>query len=207
MREHIPFRIAARAGLIGKAQAAGCLVKPLLVWDFYFFQLAKQIENAYHSIWILPLGCICWKREPVLARKGFLLFYYNPVCKEKKACSKSRHTLITLWIHLFLLFAFFLSSLSFIKCCSTRNRRYLCRVILCIRASLWICAPFSPSRAVWTVPTAQVEIFSWGYFLSYQRRMIIYSLSKYMYTMIREKYISTLKSLMPAFHKIKCLSS
>ena len=121
MRDQIPFRIAARAGLIGKAQAAGCLVKPLLVWDFYFFQLAKQIENAYHSIWILPLGCICWKREPVLARKGFLLFYYNPVCKEKKACSKSRHTLITLWIHLFLLFAFFLSSLSFIKCCSTSH--------------------------------------------------------------------------------------
>ena len=54
-----------------------------------------------------------------LPRKGFLLFYYNPVCKEKRACSKSRHTLIILLIHLFLLSAFFFQSQTFIKCCST----------------------------------------------------------------------------------------
>lgn len=54
-----------------------------------------------------------------MPRKGFLLFYYNPVCKEKRACSKSRHTLIILLIHLFLLSAFFFQSQTFIKCCST----------------------------------------------------------------------------------------
>src|SRR5699024_9088871 len=54
-----------------------------------------------------------------LPRKGFLIFYYNPVCKEKRACSKSRHTLIILLIHLFLLSAFFFQSQTFIKCCST----------------------------------------------------------------------------------------
>lgn len=57
-----------------------------------------------------------------LPRKGFLLFYYNPVCKEKRACSKSRHTLIILLIHLFLLSAFFFQSQTFIKCCSTGFR-------------------------------------------------------------------------------------
>jgi len=59
MRDQIPFRSAVRADLIGKIQTMDCLVKPLLIGDFYFFQLAKQIENAYHSNWILPSGCIC----------------------------------------------------------------------------------------------------------------------------------------------------
>lgn len=57
-----------------------------------------------------------------MPRKGFLLFYYNPVCKEKRACSKSRHTLIILLIHLFLLSAFFFQSQAFIKCCSTIDK-------------------------------------------------------------------------------------
>ena len=94
-----------------------CCMLAMDVWCFS--KSTARIDLEKHQTRLHYWGIsLCNFGESPLQFWVFLL-YTKHACKERRACSKSPHTLIILSIYLFLLSAVFFQSQSFIKCCST----------------------------------------------------------------------------------------